>query len=312
MEHNKDNLSIDAKLLFDRLLRGLSSSLQLSKDKPEETIESTLRACWFAAQGNLKSAEEALKQPLTTLNKDQTQVLEKLIGDRLDSKPLAYITARQNFMGLELISDKRALIPRKETEILGKKALDISFQITQTKKVVRVMDLCCGGGNLAVSIGYHNPNSIVFATDLSPESVELANDNISHLNLNHRVKAAQGDLFSAFENSDHYKNTDVIICNPPYISSAKVTKMDVEISRYEPAMAFDGGMFGTNIIQRLILESPKFLYSGGWLLFEVGAGQGDFLTRLCQNSGNYKTVESVCDDLGNIRVVAAQTNNIGT
>ena len=312
MGHNQDTLSTDAKLLFDQLRRRLSSSLPLSKDKPEETIESTLRACWLAAEGNLKSAEEALKQPITTLNKDQTQILEKLIQERLASKPLAYITARQSLMGLELISDKRALIPRKETEILGRKALEISFQITQTKKVVRVMDLCCGGGNLAVSIGYHNPNSIVFATDLSHESVELTNDNISHLKLNDRVTAAQGDLFSAFENSEHYQNTDVIICNPPYISSAKVTKMDVEISRYEPAMAFDGGMFGTNIIQKLILESPKFLSSNGWLLFEVGAGQGDFLMRLCLNSGNYKTVESVCDELGNIRVVAAQKNRIGT
>lgn len=312
MQNNNDNLSTEAELLFDQLRSRLTSYLLLSADKPEETVESTLRACWLAAAGNPKSAEEALKYPITALNKSQTQILEQLIGERLASKPLAYITARQSFMGLELISDKRALIPRKETEILGRKALGISSQITQNKKVVRVMDLCCGGGNLAISIGYHNPNTLVFATDLSDESVELTKDNIFHLKLNDRVTVAQGDLFSAFENTEHYENTDVIICNPPYISSAKVTKMDVEISGHEPSMAFDGGMFGTNIIQKLILESPKFLAQDGWLVFEVGAGQGDFIIRLCRNSGNYKIVESVCDGLGNIRVVAAQKNNIDT
>ena len=310
MQNNNDNLSTEAGFLFDQLRSRLTSSLLLSADKPEETVKSTLRACWLAAAGNPKSAEEALRHPITTLSKDQTQILEQLIGDRLAGKPLAYITARQSFMGLELISDKRALIPRKETEILGTQALDMSFQIAQAKKPVRVMDVCCGGGNLALSIGYYNPNTLVFATDLSHESIALTNDNISHLKLGNRVTAEQGDLFSAFENTEHYENTDVIICNPPYISSAKVTKMDAEISAHEPSMAFDGGMFGTNIIQKLILQSPKFLAQEGWLVFEVGAGQGDFIIRVCQNSGSYKIVESVCDGLGNIRVVAAQKNKI--
>jgi release factor glutamine methyltransferase len=168
------------------------------------------------------------------------------------------------------------------------------------------MDICCGSGNLGLAIAHYNPEAIVFATDLSEEAVALTRDNISFLNLNQRVKAEHGDLFSAFENDEYYKNIDLVVCNPPYISSAKVTKMNAEISAHEPALAFDGGIFGTKIIQKLIMEAPKFLAHAGWLLFEVGLGQGEFMMRLCEDTKRYSQIESVRDEQNNIRVIAAR------
>jgi release factor glutamine methyltransferase len=157
-----------------------------------------------------------------------------------------------------------------------------------------------------LAIANYNPASIVFATDLSKEAVELTIDNISFLNLSQQVCALQGNLFEAFEKKEHYGNTDIVICNPPYISSAKVLKMNTEISDYEPALAFDGGMFGTKVIQRLITEAPKFLTNNGWLLFEVGLGQGEFMMELCKRTDCYHTVKPVSDTQGNIRVIVAQ------
>ena len=292
--------------LFTRLKNELDSKLHFLEDKPEETVDSTLKACWFTAFGTPKSAEEAAKYPLPELTDGQIKILNQLIDQRLKNVPLAHITGRQSFMGIELLADNRALIPRKETEILGRKIFDISSSLSKKKQLIHVMDICCGAGNLGLAVAYYNSNVKVFATDISDGAVELTKENISFLNLGNRVEVKQGDLFSAFETNEYYGKTDIVICNPPYISSAKVTKMNTEISGHEPALAFDGGMFGTKIIQRLISVAPKFLTESGWLIFEVGVGQGEFITRLCEETNHYNKIDSASDIHGNIRVIAAQ------
>jgi len=295
-----------AELLFEQLKNDLELKLHFLKDKPEESLDSTLKACWFTASGAPKSAEEAIKFPLPELTEIQIKTLHCLIDQRLKHIPLAHITGRQNFMEIELLADKRALIPRKETEILGKKALEITKSLAKRKHKVRIMDICCGSGNLGVAIAYHNSDVEVFSTDLSEDAVELTKDNISFLGLNHRMYVEKGDIFSAFEKKEYYRSIDLIICNPPYISSAKVSKMNDEISNHEPALAFDGGMFGTKIILGLINQAPQFLNDGGWLLFEVGVGQGDFAVRLCDETNHYNVIEPISDSLGNVRVIAAK------
>jgi release factor glutamine methyltransferase len=292
--------------LYNLLRSGLEHKLHLLEDKPEENIESSLKALWFMAFGLQKSAEMAAKLPLPELTEEQKNILLDLIKQRLSSTPLAYITGRQNFMDIELLCDRRALIPRKETEILGQKALHISLEIAKEKQKVNVIDVCCGAGNLGLAIASHNSNAYVNATDLSQEAIELTQENISFLNLNQRVNAQQGDLLSAFETEEYLEKIDMIVCNPPYISSSNVSKMDTEISTHEPVLAFDGGAMGINLISRLIREAPKFLTRPGWLIFEVGTGQGSFISRLCERSQLYKQIESVSDDLGNIRVISAQ------
>jgi release factor glutamine methyltransferase len=298
--------TITTEELFSELTSELSNTFQFLEDKPEETLESTLKACWFKSAGFPKSAIKAMEEPLPELNEKQIKALLQLIGQRQKNIPLAHLTGRQNFMGIELLSDKRALIPRKETEILGKKALQISKEFSLEKDEVFVMDICCGAGNLGLAVAYHNPKTVIIATDLSEEAVELAKENICFLNLNHRMEARQGDLFSALEEEFFYEKTDLIICNPPYISTAKVTKMNTEISAHEPVLAFDGGMFGTKIIQRFLNEAPKFLTNDGSIIFEVGAGQGEFMMRLCEMTENYSDIESVEDEMGNIRVIHAK------
>src|SRR5450759_3374479 len=119
--------------LFQSISNNLTNTLHLLEDKPEETIESTLKALWFAAAGCPVSAEGSLKLPIADLTENQIGKLHQLIELRLKGMPLAHITNRQNFMGIELMSDKRALIPRKETELLGKKALELSEQIVISK-----------------------------------------------------------------------------------------------------------------------------------------------------------------------------------
>jgi release factor glutamine methyltransferase len=292
--------------LYNSLRITFSGKINLLGDKPEETIESSLKALWHAASGLPKSVEEAVKLELPELTELQVILLNSLVEQRLNNIPLAHITGRQSFMGIELLSDKRALIPRKETEILGRKALELSLGIARKKQKVYIIDVCCGAGNLGLALAYYNADAVVSASDLSQEAVDLTRDNILFLNLNERIHANQGDLFSAFETDEYCGKTDLIVCNPPYISSAKVQKMTPEISDNEPVLAFDGGMLGTKIILKLIGEAPKFLSKAGWVIFEIGVGQGPFIMQLCERSEHYDQVESVSDDSGNIRVILAR------
>ena len=296
--------------LYNTIRLQFEQNLSILEDKPEETIESTIKALWNKAHGNALSAEKAMSLPLVELSDQQITLLYQLVEKRLNGEPLAHITGRQSFMGIELLSDRRALIPRKETEILGKTALKLCQEIAENKPIVNVLDICCGSGNLGLAIACHLHNTLIHSSDLSQEAVELTNENISFLGLNHRVKVSQSNLFLNFDSVDYWGKIDLIVCNPPYISTSKVTKMTTEISANEPAMAFDGGMVGLKIIQKLIQESPRFLTKNGWLIFEVGLGQGPFVIQLCEKSGLYQQIASVSDESGNIRVIAAYYNQI--
>lgn len=292
--------------LFSKISNDLKDKCHFLEDKPEENVESTIKALWFAATGFFVSAEKAMNMSLPELTEEQQIKMNKLIQLRLNNTPLAHITKRQSFMGIEFIVDERSLIPRKETEILGKKALVLSQDIAGQKKDINVFDVCCGSGNLGVAVALLNPKCRVCSSDFSEEAIELTNENINLFRLNERVEAFQSDMFEAFKSDNYYQSIDLIICNPPYISSSKVVKMNSEIAANEPSLAFDGGMMGIKIIQKLVDESPQFLSSIGWLIFEVGVGQGEFVVKLLEKTNFYQNIESITDKLGNIRVVLAQ------
>jgi release factor glutamine methyltransferase len=291
--------------LFSSLRTDLGKRLHLLEDKPEETIDSTIKALWLMAAGTPMSAERAITQSLPELSEQQISVFTDLIDQRIQNTPLAYITHRQNFMGIELISDYRALIPRKETEILGKKALELSNVLAKEKESLTVIDTCCGAGNLGLAIAFYNPKVRVFSSDLSQEAVNLTKDNIAFLKLDDKVQVKQGDLLKPFDSEDFYEKVDILLCNPPYISSTKVLKMDQEIAENEPSLAFDGGMLGTKIVQQLIREAPKFLTKEGWVIFEIGLGQGEWIMDLCKRTQLYAQIEPVYDNAGNVRVIMA-------
>lgn len=294
--------------LYQRLSADLNNRLQTLSDKPEETVESCLKALWLKASGKNRSIEQSLTEKLPGLSPEQVTVLHQLIETRVSGVPTAYITGRQNFMGIELLSDKRALIPRKETEILGKTALDVCKSISESKAHPLVLDVCCGSGNLGIALSILSPTITVYSSDLSSEAVELTSENIAFLKLTDRVKAFPGSLFDAFESDAFWGKVDIVVCNPPYISSAKVSKMDLEIANNEPSMAFDGGMIGTKVIQQLLRDAPRFLVSGGSLIFEIGFGQGLFISQLCEKSGKYAKVITKNDEAGNIRVIHCVLN----
>jgi len=301
------SISCKGEKVYKKLLDKLEASWNSQPDKPEETPESTLRALYFAAAGNPLSAGKAASVPLPGLDKKSEKKLISLVERRCNGIPLAYITGRQQFMGLEMLVSPAAMIPREETLVLGNEALSIARSLSQKRGDLTLLDVCSGSGNVILGIMAHEQNTRGFGSDLSYEAVELARMNASHLGLEERIEFRQGDLFQPFKTEDFLGRIDIITCNPPYISSKNVPKLHPEISDHEPHMAFDGGPYGLNILTRLIRESPVFLKSSSFLCFEVGLGQGEFIKRKLKNSNQFREIRPLKDNAHQIRAFTAQT-----
>jgi release factor glutamine methyltransferase len=290
---------------YSELRDRLAASVQFLPDKPEETADSTLRALWFLAAGKAKSAELAASGDLPALTAAQADSLNAYVIKRMGGVPLPHITGRQRFMDMEMLTGPEALVPRKETEILGRVAVDQARILSQQVATPLIVDVCTGSGNIALAVAQSVNTARVFAADLSKEAVQLARRNAEHLQLGSRVEFRDGDLLAPFDNDDFLGKLDLLTCNPPYINSAKVQSMPKEISDHEPRLAFDGGSLGIGILMRLTQQAPRFLRSGGVLAFEVGLGQGAALVKRLTGNGAFHDVQTALDEAGAIRVVYA-------
>lgn len=292
--------------VYQQLHAQIAASVQFLPDKPEENADSTLHALWHCACGEPLSAKLAAQRSLPALSPDQQGQLVELVQRRLAGTPLSHITGREHFMGLELLAGPEALVPRKETELLARNAVDIALRIADQQPELTVIDVCTGSGNVALAIAHHVPSARVYAADLSEDAVGLARRNAQHRGLQQRVELRAGDLLTPFDTPELLGKVDVLTCNPPYISSAKVGQMASEIAVHEPHLAFDGGPFGVNVVMRLLQEAPRYLRSRGWLIFEVGLGQGPALQKRLQKDASFTEVRALTDEAGDIRALAAR------
>lgn len=208
------------------------------------------------------------------------------------------------FLGLSLELAPGVLVPREETELLGRTAIDTLSQLGITEP--RVIDMCCGSGNLACAIATHVPDARVWAADLTPEATALAERNVRRLGLESRVTVARGDLFGALTGFSLAGTIDLVVCNPPYISSKRLASDRAFLLEREPREAFDGGPYGLSIHQRTIKEAVAFLRAGGYLAFEVGLGQDKQVTMLFTRARTFDEPRVVKNEAGEGRVVIAR------
>jgi release factor glutamine methyltransferase len=205
------------------------------------------------------------------------------------------------FMDVELLVERGVLLPRAETELLGATALELLPENS------RVIDMCCGSGNLACAIASRRPDVRIWASDLTEACVSLAKRNAVHTGVAERVSVVQGDLFSALQ--DLEGTIDLVVCNPPYISHAKLAGERAVLLANEPREAFDGGPYGLSIHQRVVREALPLLKRGGWLLFEIGLGQERQVKMLFDRTRAYDDMRMVANAAGEVRVVAGRKIN---
>jgi len=192
----------------------------------------------------------------------------ELTRRRRSGEPVAYITGRKEFMGLDFMVNPSVLIPRPETELLVENALKLMPPAST------VVDVGAGSGAIAVSLAFYNPGAVVFAIDCSPEALEVARRNAVKNGVADRVFFFQGSLLVPLDGFLRPGQADLITANLPYIDSNDLPGLPREVRLFEPLLALDGGAEGFEHYRRLIPQAEIYLKQGGALLFEIGFNQG--------------------------------------
>jgi release factor glutamine methyltransferase len=259
-----------------------------------EPLTETIHLFDVLSAGALRNADLSLleKSDLT---------LDEIVRRRKEGRPLEYILGIAPFMGLTLHCTPDTLIPRHDTELLARTALK---WIERAGKSVTVIDMGTGSGNIAVALAMGAEGVKVIASDVTAEAVEVARRNVEKYRLQNRILLYCGDLFDPLRGHGYEGQVDMVVCNPPYIPTKSLAKLDTEITGHEPLVALDAGAYGIDIFRRLLAGAGDFLKRGGMLTFEMGAGQEKLVERLITQNGGYGQIEYFEYD-GRIRVVSA-------
>ena len=214
------------------------------------------------------------------LSSSESAFYEEMLRRRCAREPLQYILNDAPFCGLTLVADRRALIPRPETEQLATMAWEAAGSIA----VVRpwVLDLGTGTGAIALSVAHHCDGARVLGIDRSGQALELARENRSRLGLDSRVRFLESDGFSHLASERRF---DLMVSNPPYIPRTEVSTLAPEIRDWEPTMALDGGHDGLDFYRMIASRGRSRLRYGGRFFAEFGDGQADSLVHLFSGSG---------------------------
>jgi release factor glutamine methyltransferase len=151
-------------------------------------------------------------------------------------------------------------------------------------------------------LNYSN-NTEAVCTDISEDALQVAKENAGRLSLSERALFVKTDLFP--EKTEESAKFDLIVSNPPYIRSEVIETLAPEVKDYEPRLALDGDEDGLVFYRRIVDEAPKYLFSNGYLIMEIGYDQAEDVVKLLENAGSYHDIEVIKDYAGNDRVVRA-------
>ncbi|MFC1692295.1 peptide chain release factor N(5)-glutamine methyltransferase [Candidatus Latescibacterota bacterium] len=234
-------------------------------------------------------------RPVTEQELDQFRTLYRR---RLAREPLQYILGSTEFRELEIKTDRRALIPRQETELLVQTAVDF----LKERRNPLVADLGTGTGVIALSIAYEIPGAHVVAVDISNDALMLTEQNARKLGLEKSVTLVTGDMLNGIRN---YGPFDSILSNPPYVKSHHIETLQSEISDYEPKGALDGGSDGLRYLNSIAEDAHCHLKSGGMLLLECEGDQAQSVKKTIDAKGAYSKVDILKDLASKDRIVRA-------
>ena len=229
--------------------------------------------------------------PLSALHEFNNHVTKRLTG-----YPISYIRRKKEFFGLPFYVDERVLVPRPDTETLVEEVLKHIKGKSSIQKDLRVLDLGTGTGCIAITLKHLQPQLRVTAADISKSALAVCTINSRHL-LTEPLELIESDLFSAIRGT-----FDIIVSNPPYLTSNEVARMQ---KRHwpEPMTALEGGQDGLDTIRILINEGYDHLSVGGALFLEAGIEQIGAIEEFFRNRG-YQGINSYPDLSGRNRVVS--------
>jgi release factor glutamine methyltransferase len=239
------------------------------------------------------------------VNPKEQAMIESLMRRRIRGEPLQYIVRHQEFWSIDLNVDPRVLIPRPETELLIEQALLILSE-APSQSPLHILEIGTGSGAIAISLARELKNVFIVATDVSDEALTLAKENARGAGLHERIAFVQGDLFGPFRRAGEKGGVDMVLSNPPYVVRSEIGSLAREVKDHEPRAALDGGEDGLDFYRRIVEQAPVYLNDPGWLLLEMGQGQGARVSELIRQRGAFGTPELVRDLAGIERVLKAQ------
>ena len=211
-------------------------------------------------------------------------------------QPIQHIIGFADFMGEKFIVNPSVLIPRDETEILVRKAIDI----INTNNFKTILDVGTGSGCIACMIAKYT-NSQVIGLDISSDALNTALDNASKLNLYNKAIFRKSDIFSNVKPGESF---DVIVSNPPYIPPSEKKNIQKEVT-FDPEIAlYTKDEKGLEFYEKIADQAPKFLNKGGYILFELGIGQSQEVKKILEKKG-FSKIEIIKDLAGIDRVISA-------
>ena len=237
----------------------------------------------------------------------EQQMYEGLVQRRMSGEPLQYILGHQEFWSIDFRVDPRALIPRSDTESLVEQAVALLSK-TSFCEGPRVLEIGTGCGAVAIVLAKEVKDIFLVATDISREALKLAEENARSAGVLHRIAFVHGDLLAPFRipGGKERKAFDLILSNPPYIVRSGIGRLAREVKHHEPVLALDGGEDGLDFHRRILGEVPSCLREGGWLLLEMGQGQGAKVSEMIEAQGSFARPELVRDLSGIERVIKVQ------
>lgn len=230
------------------------------------------------------------------LAKEQEETFLKLINDRLNGRPVAYIIGNREFMGLDFYVKEGVLIPRPDTEPLVEELIEIC----KDKNNINILDIGTGSGAITISLAKYLENASLTSFDISDIPLEVGKKNAINNNVEHKINFVKSDLFSAIK--DENVKFDVIVSNPPYIRREDMKTLHTQVKDYEPYNALEGGVDGLDFYRDITKGAHDFLKQNGILAYEVGHDQAEDVCEIMKNNG-YTKIYTKKDIQGIDRVV---------
>ena len=226
--------------------------------------------------------------------------MEALTNRVLAGEPLAYVLGQWDFYGLTLQVDNRVLIPRDDTCAVTALAINQALFLSNNP---RILDLCTGSGCIGLAIASRVRDAKVTLGDISKDAMAVAKKNITNLKLTGRVSCVQADALKA--PAAFLGKFDLIVSNPPYITTQEMLELPDSVKDYEPHLALHGGDDGLLFYRQIAKNYKNALKEGGYLCFEFGMGQGDDVCRILEENG-YTILERARDYNERERAVIAR------
>tara|TARA_B100000900_G_scaffold384957_1_gene374239 strand:- start:2004 stop:2846 length:843 start_codon:yes stop_codon:yes gene_type:complete len=222
------------------------------------------------------------------LKLDNLNKFKKLIQERSNRKPIAYLTNTKYFWKYEFYVTKDTLIPRPDTEILIEEVL----KYTKNKNKVNVLDVGVGSGCILLSILKEKKNFRGVGIDINKNCLNISKINANKLNVSNRVKFYKSDV-DKFVLGKY----DLIVSNPPYINLHKIKYLERDVAKFEPTKALNGGLDGLSEIRKVVKKSSELIKKNGKFILEIGINQKNKTINLLKEKGFY--INSVLKDLSN-------------